>query len=380
MLARHLITHPLVDGGLEQHTATAAVSRLTSMRLALEAYAANHILLLVITLFARFLLPGVRNSVDSLSGMWYQWDARWYVQVATHGYHWLPPPAQSDLAFFPLYPAMMHVLMTIVPLSAYEAGLVITNISIVGALYLLHRIVTHDFPADVGERTLIYLALFPTALFFFTTYSEALFLACSLGCIYALRLRRWWLAGVAGMATALTRQVGVLLVVPFVVEYIDVWMQQRRAGKPALSWRDARNLAAVLLIPAGIVTYIAYLQVTFGNGLLFLRAQSAWQRSWALPWVGPIMSVQHVLNSALKEDLRAQNAIDFLFLVGFLSLLLLGVRRLPRSYTLYSAVILVAVVLNPATGPHQPLALLSISRFGLTIFPLFIVLAPDGPP
>jgi len=54
------------------------------------------------------------------------------------------------------------------------------------------------------------------------------------------------------------------------------------------------------------------------------------------------------------------------------------VRWLPRSYSLYGGACMVAILVSPATGQGQPLALLSISRFELTIFPPFIVLALLG--
>src|SRR6266536_4700984 len=45
------------------------------------------------------------------------WDGIWYRRVAEHGYL-LVPGQQSDTAFFPLYPALLHVVhSTGVPLA-----------------------------------------------------------------------------------------------------------------------------------------------------------------------------------------------------------------------------------------------------------------------
>ncbi len=346
-----------------------SASRLDSMWVALGVFVGNRVLLLLLTFLAGRLLSDTLGRNRTLGGLWQQWDVLWYLRIADHGYSWRPPPAQSDLAFFPLYPLTIHLLTVLTPLSAYAAGLLIACLAFAVALYLLHRLVALDFSSEVAQRTVTYLSFFPTALFFFAAYSEALYLACSVGCVYALRLRRWWVAGLCGMAAALTRQLGVVLLVPFVVEYLR---RRDEAARPVGPW----PLLAALLVPAGTLTYIGYLQLTLGNGLLFLRAQAAWQRSLAWPWQGALLSLQHILQAhSHKLALQTHNILDLSFLALFSLLIVLGIRLLPRSYTLYAAAVWLVVLLTPATGSRQPLALLSVSRFAVTLFPPFIVLA-----
>src|SRR5947209_4949379 len=46
--------------------------------------------------------------------LWNQWDSKWYVGIATHGYHWRIDYSvhhQSSLAFFPMYPLLVRVGM-----------------------------------------------------------------------------------------------------------------------------------------------------------------------------------------------------------------------------------------------------------------------------
>ncbi|GAC1437917.1 MAG: hypothetical protein NVSMB65_12270 [Chloroflexota bacterium] len=349
-------------------------SRRASVRIAMGAFAINRLVLLVISYLTGRLFHDAVGKDYSLGGLWQRWDVLWYIRVADHGYYWRPPPLQSDLAFFPLFPLLMHLLTLISPLSAYGAGLVIANVSFAVALYLLHRLVSQDFGADTAERAVTYLALFPTALYFFTAYSESLYLALCLGCAYALRLRRWWAAGACGMAAALTRQLGVLLVVLFVAEYLA-------AVAPTARGRgEWGRLAAALLIPAGILAFMLYLQLTLGNGLLFLRAQAAWQRTLGVPWQGAALAIRDAFGtgSTIRIPLRTLNLVDLSFLALLLALLARGIRWLPRSYSLYAATVVLAILINPATGSRQPLHLLSVSRFSLTIFPPLIVLALLG--
>jgi len=374
----------------------ATAGRWASVRAAASVFVATRLVLLVVSLLAGRLIPGRKVAAPTLAALWNQWDVRWYVFVADHGYLWCPPPAQSDLAFFPLYPVLVHLLTLLAPLSAFAAGVLVAHLSFALALYLLHRLVGHDYGTAVAERTLWFLGLCPTALFFFTAYAEALFLACSVGCVYALRLRRWWLAGLCGAAAALTRQLGVLLLVPFLIEYGAArgWPRRpllRRAGpatalgtpphQTALPQPAGRDLGAALLIPAGLLPFVLYLQLRFGDGLLFLRAQRAWERSLAPPWQGVVLGVQHAVHLGMRVSpqatvaLQTLDLLDLCWLTLGLALMALGVRRVRPSYTAYAAVVWLAILLAPATGRHQPLALLSIGRFAVTLFPPYLVLA-----
>lgn len=356
-----------------------ASGRRASLWVAAQVFAANRLILLGIGLLTAALFYDVPGTDHSPLALWQRWDVVWYVRVADHGYTWVAPPGQSDLAFFPLYPLGMHVLTLISPLSAYGAGLLISAIGFAVCLYLFHRLVRLDYDAETADRAAWYLGLFPTALFFFTAYSEALYLACSVGCVYALRLRRWWVAGLCGMAAALTRQIGLLLVVPFAIEYLEY----RRRPMERRAWSPAPLLAGAL-VPFGLLIFMAYQQIALGNGLLFMHAQQAWGRTLAAPWVGVWLVLQRLVHLSAPVSAhtigawRAISLIDLCFLLASLALLAYGATRLRRSYIAYGAVVWLAILVNPATGADQYLALLSVSRFALTVFPSFIALALLG--
>lgn len=350
-----------------------------SIRLTLQVFLINRVILTIISFLTSKLFYDVPGRNHDLPAIWYRWDVLWYIQVADHGYTWSPPPIQSNLAFFPLFPLAMHILSLITPFSAYAAGLIIVNLSFAATLYFLHRLVLHDFAADVADRTVYYLGLFPTALFFYAAYSEALFMLCCVGCVYALRLRHWWVAGVCGMGAALTRQLGLLLIVPFAMAALEYWRSQRWDG-----WERAKPWLALALVPGGLAIFMMYLQTRFGDPFLFLRAQAAWYRGLAFPWEGIALDISRLahlpghFSAHTRGALEAVSLLDLSFLVLFLVLIGLGIRRLPHLYTVYAAAVMLAILLTPATGQDQPLALLSVSRFELTLFPPFIVLGLLG--
>lgn len=354
-------------------------SRAQSAMIALQVFLANHIVLVVISWLTGKLFYDVPGKNHSLLALWHHWDVLWYIHLADHGYTWQGPTIQSDVAFFPLYPLAMHFLAYSTPLSAYTAGLLIANLSFAAALYLFHRLLVRDFDPMVAERTVTYLGLFPASLFFFTAYSESLYLLCCVGCMYGLRLRRWWVAGFCGMAAVLTRSLGLVLIVPFAVEIVDYWRSRPE------SWRVRyMPLAALAMLPGALLCFMVYLQLRFGDALLFARTQAAWQRTLAVPWQGPLLDIAHISNLPgivsvhTRGALQALSLLDLFFLLLFLLLLSLSVCWLPRAYTAYAGAVMLAILINPAGGRGQPLALLSLSRFEVTLFPPFIVLGILG--
>src|SRR3989337_3968419 len=87
------------------------------------------------------------------------------------------------------------------------------------AFYFLYRLVELDHDREVARRSVFYLAIFPTSLFFQSIYSESLFLLLTIGCLYAARRNEFVLAGIAGALATLTRSPGLLLLVPLVIMY-----------------------------------------------------------------------------------------------------------------------------------------------------------------
>src|SRR5207248_7294904 len=115
-----------------------------------------------------------------------------------------------------------------------------------------HRLVQSEFGAALANRTVWYFLIFPVSFYLTAAYAEPVFLAASVIAIYAARRDRWWLAGVAGAAAALSRPYGVLIGCPLALEYL----RQRKDNV-----RDVMNVRtlAVLLPAIALVSWMAYL-------------------------------------------------------------------------------------------------------------------------
>jgi hypothetical protein len=76
------------------------------------------------------------------------------------------------------------------------------------------------------------------------------------------------------------------------------------------------------------------------------------------------------LSSSATPTLEASNVVNLAFLALFLVLLLVGFFVLPPGLSLYALVIVLLPILTPA--PSFPL--MSLPRFLLSAFPIFLVL------
>lgn len=386
-------------------------------------FLASRLGFILVTYVGYILILAPKYSTTSLGAQvtafsWDQWDAMHYLGIAQHGY-----VAFTDTAFFPLYPLLIHLLAFPFGASgAYWAGLLISNLAFLGALLLFYQLIVPLWGGRVASLAVLYLTVFPTALYTFAPYNESLFLALSLGCFLALQRRRWALAGVIGGLAALSRAAGLLLVIPFAIAWWQtsgrVWWQSRfvrqgaatpRVAASAGEWTrlltrarvllprqsraladapqsqaESQNVAPVspvvllwaLLIPLGLALFAAFCAARFGDPLAFSHAQAAWNRVNEPPWTTFIWQIQGLLSAAPASFYQVHDVLDLAAAIFGVGSLVLAWRRLPIEQTLYLLALLLLVLVVPggvATHLHDPMT--SVSRFALEMFPAFTVLA-----
>ncbi len=305
-------------------------------------------------------------GVSHLLLSWNQWDASWYAGIARFGYQ---NPVQT--AFFPLYPLLIRVgtLQSGVPDagSVYLVGWLISNLAFFFALWALRVLAERECGPEAASRAAVYLAVFPTALYFFAPYNESLFVLLTVTCFLALRSQRWWLAGTLGLLASLTRSSGIFLALPFAVEYLS--QRQWR-------WRLVRaDALAVGLIPAGQILYMAYCWARFDDPLAYAHAQIHWDRLLNWPWAGLWQQIVGLWQAAPASFFQVHDLLDLSATLFVMGLLLWGWQRLPRSYSLYALLLLATMLLFPGGGATRYLdPLASNQRFALEVFPVFLTL------
>jgi mannosyltransferase PIG-V len=320
-----------------------------------------------------------------------RWDSVWYLAIASGGYDHQP----ARTAFFPLYPLMLRGLGVVIG-SDLVAGVLISLVAFAVSLVLLYRLTALEFDDGVARLTVMLLAFCPMAYFFSAVYSESLFLALSLGCIWQARMGRWAWAGILGAFAAAERSTGAALIVPLILLFLYGPRADREPASlprgPSLlgrirpRYRVSPSLAWVLLVPVGLAVYVLVLAFATGNGLAPFHAQQVWFRHFAGPfggvWAGAVAAWD-----GLRQLLHGPPPPIFftpaggnplvvagqnLMLFGFLALgavALVGTfRRLPLAYGAYC---LVAVAM-PLTYPVTPQPLMSLPRYEAVLFPLFM--------
>jgi Gpi18-like mannosyltransferase len=296
----------------------------------------------------------VQESRTLLLAVWGRWDAVHYLDIATSGYH------GTDMAFFPLLPLLIGILGRIMG-NHLIAGLVISNVALFFALLFLYKLVEHEFDRTVARRAIFYISIFPTAVFFSAVYTESLFLMLTVASFYYMRERRWWLAGVIGMLAALTRVEGILLAVPFAIEWWSAYREDALAG--------AKNLFPIVFIPLGLVIFMTYLWALNGDPLYFTHVQSHWNRQFAAPWTS-IGNSFHKIATSLGPQTVAQQILELVFTGLMIGVLAAGWRRLKASYVAYMGL---SILMPLCTS-----SLMSMPRFALVLFPMFAILALWG--
>jgi len=319
-------------------------------------------------------------------GWWSWWDVQWYLRVATDGYRKIPYAHQHlNLAFFPLYPVLEHLGLLIWPWSPVGLAMLIANCCAFGAYYSLYQLAHLELGARGAERAIWLFALFPTSFFLAAGYSEALFVLCSVQCLYRMRLQQWWWAGIWGAAAAATRPLGVILLAPFLISLArsEDLHRAKPAGAQSAGKSSSgrvpvfiRSWLAALLLPAGVLAFMIYLQLRFGDPFLFSSSQRSWHRAFAWPWQTLEAAFQRPLAGwphLVPEQLHA--ASDTVWALAFLWLTFHANTRLPTAYRAYLWFFWAIVLCTSALLDNVPDPLISLPRFLLSAFPLLFVLA-----
>jgi hypothetical protein len=360
-------------------------SKSTGVAFVLAVYAASRLFYLISGSLLAYIVPTSnfqRITLDVPSGrmnIWSHWDGEHYVALAMGGY--LNPPDNVSPAFFPLYPLLLRSFAELFggPISKEALSVWAPLLSLLFlpfAFYFIYHIALDGWGERVARGTVLILAFFPTTFFLNAAYTESVFLALSAGSLWAMRVRRDLLLAciLAGFAAA-TRNVGVFLVAPLMYEWIKDIERFR--------WRGIY----LLLAPGGLLAYMGYLWMRFGDPLLFYSAQESWgrqatgpldtaSRAWGSAVEGagrlfdPGLWAHPSLGNVANHIAGAGNFFNVAFFVFAVVVLLAGLRDLPLSLTVYG-LLLVA----PATlfgTPGSPL--MGTPRYVLVAFPIFIVL------
>jgi len=296
-------------------------------------------------------------SLYNWLAIWSQWDAPHYLDLARDGY--VSGGVQARwIVFYPLYPWLVRA-SAVVLRDELVSAFFVSAVASVAAGLLLYRLARLDEAEAVARASVFFLLTFPTAYFLHIGYTESLFLALALGAFAGARGGRWWVAGLLGAAAGMTRVNGLLLVPALACEAFE----QHRAGGWRWRWDHLWALAPGL----GFGVYLLINFHVFGDPFAFLRAQDQfWYKQLTWPWEGVVKTWEAVAGRAPAESLMVGWQELFFVLVG-LGGVVWSWASLRASYAVWMS-------LNWLLWTSTSFVL-SVPRYTLVMFPLYILLA-----
>lgn len=336
----------------------------------ITAFLLWRVYLLVIAKIGEWFIP--QRSGFFGPSVWANFDGVHYLAIAQNGY------MRLQEAFFPLYPLLIGFLARTIFLGNYLwAGLFISHLSFIIALFIFYKLISLDFNQRQTKLAIFGLLIFPTSFFFGSVYTESLFLMLILASFYAARKEKWFWAGALGGLAAATKLVGIFLLPALLWEW---WQQNNFKFQIPASLAGGSNfkltvrsyqLLWLLIIPLGLISYMWYLNNLVGDPSAFIHAQPAFgaQRTSGeiifLPQVYwrylKIFSTVPIMN----YDFWIAVLEVFAFSVVILTLIWFWKKEVRRSYLIFSFLALIGPTL---TGTFS-----SIPRYVLVLFPILFI-------
>ncbi len=290
---------------------------------------------------------------------WANFDGVHYLSIAGNGY-------SNDLGFFPLYPLFIKFFAALLGngealgLPYFIAGFLIANFGFIFALWVFHKLILIDFPKKIAWQSIALLLVFPTSFFFASIYTESLFLLFTLLSFYFARKKNWLLAGIFGMLLSTTRLVGIAILPALIYEYIK---EEKKLSVKSLS---------LLLPPLGLLSYVFYNFLQFGNPFLFIQAHETLNPTRTVSSVVFIpqtvfryFKILATTYGSYEWWIALLEISSFLFAV---SLLYIAYKKRVRlSYIIFSVL---ALLIPISSGTFS-----GLPRYVLILFPMFIGLA-----
>lgn len=265
---------------------------------------------------------------ESFLQFWKSADAYHYLCIAED---WYLSEGSIDrvvqLVFLPGYPIAVRIVYTVVR-NFILSGMLVSILSFCGALCVFYRLLLLDYNEETSLRAVILLCLMPGAFFFVTPMSESLFLLLSVSCLYAARKQKWLLAGLFGALASFTRSLGLLLFAPLFMEMLTELLHGEKKG-----WR---GLAALVMIPLGFGAYCLINYLVAGDPFQFMIYQREhWFQELGLFFNTPAYQLRYALG-ANRDTLLGLWLPNLVVVYAVLVILILGVKKLRASYTLWA--------------------------------------------
>jgi Gpi18-like mannosyltransferase len=332
---------------------------------AISIFLCSRVVVALGLVFSQKYLPA--TDVWSAGPSWYhqllQWDSEWYFRIATEGYRYNGDPTiQQNVVFYPLYPMLARSLGAISGLTPADALLLVSNGAGMLSIVALFKLVREEFGDQLALTTVALFCFFPASVLLSAGYTEPLELLLIVVFFLVLKQQRYLSAALfAGLAVA-DRSTGIVLLPVLLWE-----MWRNRDQKPFL----ALLLPCVALATSGIWLFMIYLWSQFGDPFVFAYGQAAFHRETTFAARLIAALTFEPFTRMMLNDWNPWGQ-DSWFTLLFIVLIAVGWLRLRSSWMLFALGVFLLPYLTLSGGPA---GFVSMGRFNLVSFPLFVVLA-----
>lgn len=343
-------------------------------RLGLWAVAIALATKLLILAWGIHVFPFEKERGQTAVSIWNRWDGIGYLRIADTFYSANAKGVSKgehelDSHFPPLYPLLIRIVKTVLPVSPVLSALLVSWIAGLIAAYLLAQLAWHEFQDTWSViMSVILFHVYPVSYFLISSYSESLYFLLIFLAFYYLRVQpRPLLCATSIGLGILTRLMAINLLPVLALKLLF----EVRARKRTL-WQ-----LLVLGIPlAAVGVYLSINYFSYGNPLFFLQhvyVDPNVPRKPTIPLRETVISVWDFgkMVSQLRWDRFFMETLGWssLFTAFVFLVTLWGIIRkaVPWEYSLYSlCYILFFSSFNWG---------MSNARYSFGAFPIFFVLA-----
>ncbi len=328
------------------------------------------LLIFLISICATYMFKDHGYSFGDYMNEYLKWDANNYQRIAIGGYSYYTEGGDyTTLAFFPLYPWLIRIVNLIFR-NEVLSGIILSGLLYSGACTYLYKLFSIDYNKATAVRALVYLSVFPHALFFGVMMNESMLLFTMAATFYYIRTHNWKFVGIFGALAALSRMVGILMAVPAAIEWLEHYeiLGKLREKKIKEVWRLFYSKGLwIFLMLAGLGIYLFCNYKTTGDWFKFLEYQDKyWSNGSCYFGKGITTMVDNMLHKSdsIKYEIWLPEVMSVIFVIA---MLIYGLRR---HRNMYMGFLLIYIIIN--TGFEWPI---SIARYMTCAVPAFLVLS-----
>ena len=287
--------------------------------------------------------------------IWKRWDVESYLSIAEFGYS----NAESRrhlLNFYPFFPLTVR-FFALVFRNYYLSAMWVSTLASVAAGLLLRRLVELDYSAEIAERAVWFLFIFPTSYFLHAAYTESLFLALVLGCLLEARKDRWANAGMLGAMACLTRGPGIVIIPTLCVE---AWGQYRATRRLRWAW------LGIAIAPLGYLPILRINVSASGNPFMFMEvARDKFHVSFGRPLAGVQQAIGALTHQPGDAEIIGRQVLIFMALALICAIAAwFKLRPVLSAWMTFNVLLLASLSF-----------VISFPRFTLVMFPIYVLFA-----